>query len=172
VERRAAWRPKALAIVLALLAVGRGWYVLTVEHPGRPLVELDLPADDWTDVTVWLRTHTPKEAQVMADPGHAYKYGTTVRVSAERDVFLDDVKDAAIAFYDRKIALRVLERRAAWQAADADADGAISPADRLQDLTSRYDLSYVVTEQPLPLPEAYRNARFHVYGPLQRSLQR
>ena len=155
--------------MLALVAVGRGWYVLTVEHPGRPLVELDLPADDWRDVSAWLRTHTPKEAQVLADPGHAFKYGISLRVSAERDVFLEDVKDAAIAFYDRRIALRVLERRAAWQAADADGDGAISPADRLQDLASRYDLSYVVTEQPLPLPEAYRNARFHVYGPpLQR----
>jgi hypothetical protein len=104
----------------------------------------------------------------MADPGHAFKYGTTIRVSAERDVYLDDVKDAAIAFYDRRIALRVLERRAAWQAADVDGDAAISPADRLGDLASRYDLSYVVTEQVLPLPEAYRNARFHVYGPLQR----
>jgi hypothetical protein len=49
-----------------------------------------------------------------------------------------------------------------------DADHGISPADRLQELASRYDLSYIVTEQPLPLPEAYRNARFHVYGPLQR----
>jgi hypothetical protein len=87
-------------------------------------------------------------------------------VSAERDVFLEDVKDAAIAFYDRGIALRVSERRAAWQGADADGDGAISSGDRIQELASRYDLSYVVTEQPLPLPEAYRNARFHVYGPL------
>jgi hypothetical protein len=99
------WRAQALAVVLALVAAGRGWYVLAVEHPGRPLVELDLPADDWTDASRWLRTHTPKDAQVLAAPGHAFKYGTTVRVSAERDVFLDDVKDAAIAFYDRKIAL-------------------------------------------------------------------
>jgi hypothetical protein len=165
---RAARRAQALAVVLALVAAGRGWYVLTVEHPGRPLVELDLPAGDWRDVGAWLRTHTPKGAQVLADPGHAFKYGISLRVSAERDVFLEDVKDAAIAFYDRRIALRVLERRAAWQAADVDGDGAISPADRLGDLASRYDLSYVVTEQVLPLPEAYRNARFHVYGPLQR----
>ena len=43
-------RAQALAVVLALVAVGRGWYVLTVEHAGRPLVELDLPADDWRDV--------------------------------------------------------------------------------------------------------------------------
>ena len=161
------WRAQALAVVLALVAAGRGWYVLTVEHPGRPLVELNLPADDWTDVGAWLRTHTPKNAQVLADPGHAFKYGVSLRVSAERDVFLEDVKDAAIAFYERRIALRVLERRTAWQAADADGDGAISPADRLLELASRYDLSYVVTEQPLPLPEAYRNARFHVYGPLR-----
>jgi hypothetical protein len=167
-----AWRAQALAVVLALVAAGRGWYVLTVEHAGRPFVELDLPEDDWRDVSTWLRTHTPKDAQVLADPGHAFKYGTSLRVSAERDVFLEDVKDSAIAFYDRRIALRVLERRTAWQAADADADGVFSPADRLQDLASRYDLSYVVAEQALPLPEAYRNARFHVYGPLQRSIQR
>jgi hypothetical protein len=161
-------RTQLLAIVLALVAVGRGWYVLKVEHPGRPLVELDLPADEWTDVAAWLRTHTPKDAQVLADPGHAFQYGVSLRVSAQRDVFLEDVKDAAIAFYERRIGLRVLERRAAWHAADADGNGIISAGDRLQDLTSRYDLSYVVTEQPLALPEAYRNARFHVYGPLRR----
>jgi hypothetical protein len=163
-----AWRAQALAVVLALVAAGRGWYVLTEEHAGRPLVELDLPADEWRDVSEWLRTHTPKEAQVLADPGHAFKYGTSLRVSAQRDVFLEDVKDSAIAFYDRRIALRVVERRTAWQAADVDADGALSAGDRIQDLASRYDLTYVVAEQPLPLPEAYRNARFHVYGPLQR----
>ena len=66
-----AWRAQALAVVLALVAAGRGWYVLTVEHAGRPLVELDLPADEWRDVSTWLRTHTPKDAQVLADPGHA-----------------------------------------------------------------------------------------------------
>src|SRR5262249_21758884 len=68
-------RAQVLAVVIALVAAGRGWYVLTVEHPGRPLVELDLPADEWTDVSTWLRTHTPKSAQVLADPGHAFKYG-------------------------------------------------------------------------------------------------
>ena len=167
-----AWRAQAVVVVLALVAAGRGYYVWTVEHEGRPLVELDMPADEWSDVSTWLRTHTPKDAQVLADLGHAFKYGTSLRASAQRDVFSEDVKDSAIAFYDRKIALRVLERRAAWHEADADADGLISPADRLQELASRYDLSYVVSEQPLPLPEAYRNARFHVYGPLQRSTQR
>ena len=34
-------------------------------------------------------------AHVLADPGHAWKYGTSVRVSAERDVWLEDVKDSA-----------------------------------------------------------------------------
>ena len=80
-------------------------------------------------------------------------------MSAERDVFLEDVKDAAIAFYDRRIALRVAERRGE-ERRDAD-DGDLAPID-FQDLASRYDLSYVVTEHPLPLPEAYRNARFQV----------
>ena len=50
---------------------------------------------------------------MLADPGHAWKYGTSVRVSAARDVFLEEVKDSALAIYSRDVASRVVERTAA-----------------------------------------------------------
>ena len=159
------WRAPAVAVMLAAFAIGRGWYVMRVEHAGRPLAEIGLPDDAWKDVSHWLRDHTPKEAHVLADPGHAWRYGTSLRVSAERDVFLEDVKDASIGFYGRPIALRVAERRAALEAlplAEPDV-----PADRtaaqVRALATRYDLQYLVTERALPFPEVYRNTRFHVY---------
>jgi hypothetical protein len=162
---RPAWRAPAVAILLAAFAAGRGWYVLHVEHAGRPLAEIDLPDDAWKDVSHWLRDHTPKDAHLLADPGHAWRYGSSLRVSAERDVFLEDVKDASIGFYGRPIALRVAERRAALQALPL-AEPNMPPdetAAGVRRLSTRYDLQYLVTERPLPLPEVYRNTRFHVY---------
>lgn len=150
-------RAATVALLLGLVALGRGWYVLTVEHPGRPLAEIGFPADEWTDASSWLRTHTPKDAQLLADPGHAWRYGLSLRVSAERDVLLEEVKDSAIALYGRPIATRVTERTAAL------GDFPALTADGVRALASRYDLDYLVTERPLPLPEVYRNSRFHVY---------
>jgi hypothetical protein len=40
--------------------------------------------------------------------------------------------------------------------------GALTP-ERAQQLARQYDLHYLVTEAELPLPLAYRNARFRVY---------
>ena len=57
----------------------------------------------------WIRAQ-PIDAHVLADPGHAWKYGTSVRVAAERDVFLEEVKDSAVAIYSRDVAIRVPER--------------------------------------------------------------
>jgi hypothetical protein len=95
---------------------------------------------------------------VLTDPGHAWRYGTSVRVSAGRDVFLEDVKDSAIAIYSRDVAGRVVERSAAL------ANFEQLTADRALDLARRYDLDYLVTETDLPLPVAHRNARFRIYG--------
>jgi hypothetical protein len=153
-------RARLVAILLLAAASVRGWYVLRVEHPGRPFAKTALPADAWTDASAWLRT-TPPGAHVLADPGHAWRYGTSLRVSAARDVFLEDVKDGSIGMYDRRVALRVAERRAAL------GDFAEAPVERLVErvgvLAARYDLDYLVSERPLPLPEVYRNARFHIY---------
>lgn len=155
--RGATLRPVAIAVAVALAAAARGTYVLLVEHPGRPLVQVSLPADDWRDVGAWLARTTPPGAHVLADPGHAWKYGTSVRVSAARDVLLENVKDGSIAMYDRPVALRVADRRAAL----GDFDALTAPGARA--LAARYDLDCLISERPLELPELYRNARFRVY---------
>jgi hypothetical protein len=150
-------RAMAVAAVLGLLAVARGGYVLTIDHPERSLVEIDLPPDEWIDASRWIQANTPTNAHLLADPGHAWRYGFSLRVSAERDVLLEDVKDSAIALYGRPIAMRVNERR------EALGDFETMTAARALALASRYDLTYLVTEAEMPLPEVYRNARFHVY---------
>ena len=101
---------------------------------------------------------------MLADPGHAWKYGTSVRVAAERDVFLEETKDSALAIYSREVATRVTER------SKAIGDfGALSAA-RALELASRYDLDYLVTEAHLPLPLVHSNTQFQIYalGPRPR----
>jgi hypothetical protein len=150
-------RAQVVMMAVLLLICGRGWYTWRHDHPDRPLVQVDLPDDDWTDVGRWLRDHTPHNAQLLADPGHAWRFGTSLRVSAERDVFIEDVKDIAIGMYDRTVAMRNMERRSAlgdWVS--------LTPA-QFQNLAARYDLQYLVSDQVEPFDEVYHNARFHVY---------
>ena len=77
----------------------------------------------------WLRQQ-PASWQVLADPDHASKYGISVRVGALRDTVLEQSKDAAIAMYDRDIALRVAERREALAGFEAFGDDQIRAAAR------------------------------------------
>jgi len=154
VRREAAAR--ALAFAMVALAIARGGYVMVVERPERGLFALHLPESPWTDAMHWLATE-PLHAHVLADPGHSWKYGTSVRVAARRDVFLEDVKDSAIAIYSRDVALRVVERAAALR------DFPALTADDARRLAEHYDVNYLVTESQLPLPIAYENEQFHIY---------
>ncbi|MEX2273251.1 MAG: hypothetical protein WD690_17400 [Vicinamibacterales bacterium] len=146
---------RPLAIGLIALSLVRGGVVLFGEKDGR-LVSIDLPADDWTDAMGWLR-HQPVDVHVLADPGQAFRYGSSVRVGAERDVFHEDVKDAALAMYDRAIAVRVVERRALTH------DFGSKPLAELLSLARSFDLDYLVTEERLDLPVAYQNDTFRIY---------
>jgi hypothetical protein len=148
---------KILAVVMVALAVGRGVYVMAVEHPERPLMAIHLPASDWQHAMQWIKAQ-PAKSHVLADPGHAWKYGASVRVAAERDVFLEEVKDSAIAIYSRDVALRYNERNLAV------GDFTQLSAERASELAARYDLDYLVAETDFPLRLAYRNARFKVYS--------
>jgi hypothetical protein len=148
---------KILAAVMVAVAVGRGVYVMAVEHPERTLMAIRLPASEWQDAMQWIERQ-PAKSHVLADPGHAWKYGTSVRVAAERDVFLEEVKDSAIAIYSRDVALRYNERSMAV------GDFNRFSAERAAELAARYDLDYLVAEADLPLRLAYRNARFKVYS--------
>ena len=116
-----------------------------------------LPASEWQNAMHWIKAQ-PAKSHVLADPGHAWKYGTSVRVAAERDVFLEEVKDAAIAIYSRDVALRYNERNLAV------GDFNQLSAERVSELAARYDLDYLVAEADFPLRLAYRNARFKVYS--------
>ena len=148
---------RVLAAVLLIASLARGAYIIEVEHPERTLFSFDEPASPWIDITRWLAAQ-PLDVNVLADPGHAWKYGTSVRVSAARDVFLEDVKDSAVAMYSRPIATRVLER------AQALGDFGALTGERARELAARYDLDYLVTPAALNLPLAYRNAEFSVYA--------
>ena len=146
-----------LAIVLLAASAARGTYIIQREHAERSLFQLSLPDTPWTDAMRWI-AHQPIDTHVLADPGHAWKYGSSVRVAATRDVLLEDVKDSAIAMYSRDLAVRVVERRRAL----GDFPGL--SAERARALAVRYDLNFLVTEATLDLPEVYRNAQFRIYA--------
>ena len=118
---------------------------------------LGLPADDWTAALRWIRARTPTDAYVLADPGHAWKMGTAVRIGAERDVFLEETKDVAMAMYSKATADRVRARIGATSGF-ADMDAAA-----LKTLAGREGLTLLVTERTFDLPVAHRAGAFTVY---------
>ncbi len=148
---------RAAAMVLLAAGAARGVYVMAIEHRSSPLVALRLPADDWSDAMRWIATSEPG-SHVLADPGHAWKYGSSVRVGGERDVYVEEVKDAALALYSREVAMRVLGRMQ-----DAHDFGALD-AGRALALASQYDLDYLVIDRDMRLPLLYRNHRFRIYA--------
>jgi hypothetical protein len=147
---------KGVAIALVLFSAARGAYVMLVERPDRALFAVHLVESPWQDAMRWI-AQQPIASHVLADPGHAWKYGTSVRVSAGRDVFLEEVKDSAIAIYSRDVAQRVVERTAAI------GDFTTLTPVRARELAGRYELDYLVTEAKMSLPVAYENQQFHIY---------
>ena len=147
----------AVLVVLVLLSAGRGFFVTAIAA-GRPLVQLDLPDTPWTDAMRWLRAQ-PKDWHVLADPGHAWKYGASVRVSAWRDTLLESEKDTALAMYDRDVAERVAERQAALEDFDRLTTG------QVRSLDAQYGLDALVVpvDRAFAFPVLYRNAQFVIY---------
>ncbi|HEX5070759.1 MAG TPA: hypothetical protein VFV78_11150 [Vicinamibacterales bacterium] len=150
------WRGAA-ASLLFIASFVRGWYVVTIDTP-RPLVARALPADDWTAAMRFLQSQ-PVGIHVLADPGHAWMYGSSVRVAALRDTVLESVKDTAMAIYDRNVAMRVGERVQALEGF------ASLPDDRLREIASRYHADVLVFDRsrPLDFPVLFENARFVIY---------
>jgi hypothetical protein len=148
---------KALVAAVIAIAAARGVYVTYQEHGGAPLVSVHLPRDNWTYAMAWLAT-TPTSSHVLADPGHAWKYGSSVRVAAQRDVYLEEVKDTAVALYSRDVAMRVLGR-----IQDASSFDSLTP-ERALAMARQYDLNYLVIDRDMNLPLAYRNTQFRIYS--------
>jgi hypothetical protein len=147
---------RAVALALVAVSVARGVYILQVERPERTLFAFRMPASPWNDAMAWL-AQTPLDTHVLADPGHAWKYGTSVRVAAGRDIFHEEVKDTAVAIYSRDVAIRVIERSPMLHEFDR-----LTP-DGARQLARRYELDYLVTTAEMALPVAYRSRPFTIY---------
>lgn len=145
------------ALILAGVSLGRAIYVMQFEHPDRPLLQRELVSDDWTDAMRAVQ-RLPVTTHVLADPGHSWKYGTSVRVAAARDVYLEDVKDSAIAMYARAVAERVVTRRRDLP------DFARLTEEEAKALARKYQLDVLVIDRAMKLRELYRNDRFRIYS--------
>jgi hypothetical protein len=148
---------RALVAVLLAAALGRGVYILRVEA-GRPLASWNLPENDWADAMGWLRTR-PSSWYVLADPGHAYKYGSSVRVAALRDTLVEAGKDTALAMYDRRVATEVAERL------QATADFDQLTLDGIGQLRKRFGVDVMIdhVDRSFPLRVLYQNPSFVIY---------
>ena len=151
----------ALVAAAIVAVVARGLFVWGSEHAGSPVVRIGFPQDNWTDAMQWI-SRTPANTHVLADPGHAWKYGTSVRVAGQRDVYLEEVKDLALAQYSRDVAVEALERIQNSQNFDA-----LAP-EQLRALALQYDLDYLVVDRDVALPLAYRNDQFRIYASMIR----
>lgn len=148
---------RAAAATMLALSIARGAFVMLSEHSNRRIFQVTLPASDWTAAMEWL-ARQPVDTHVLAHPGHALLYGSSVRVAAHRDVVLEDSKDTAVALYSRDLALRISER----QAALANFDQWSSP--RAAAVSRRYEVDYLVTAgAPLSFPVVYQNRTFRIY---------
>ncbi len=145
------------AAVVLLLTLTRGGYVAMVRFPERPMFALGIRDDDWGRVMSWARTSTDRGSAWLADPFHAAVYGTSVRVAGHRDVFVEQIKDSAIGMYDRPVAMRTRDRIAAL------GNFSTLTAEHARALARQYALDYLVTEQALDLPVAFRSGRLTAY---------
>jgi hypothetical protein len=155
--RRARWMRPALLALFTAIAAGRGYFVHRVEAD-RPLVRVGRPPGAWTDAMAWLATQPPAW-HVLADPGHAWKYGESVRLAAGKDVVLEMGKDTALAMYDRDVALRVGDRAEALGAFET----MTTPDLRALDARYAIDVVVVAADRRFDLPVLFQNAGFTVY---------
>jgi hypothetical protein len=149
-------RARLVAACVCALTICRGAYVAFIAFPDRPMFALRLPDTDWGRAMAWARQSFPA-SHWLADPMHAFSYGTSLRVAGERDVFVEGVKDAAIGMYDRGIAMRTRDRTLAV------GDFHALTADRARALAATYDIDFLVTEEKVDLPVAFASGRLTIY---------
>ena len=131
---------------------------MVVERPERSLFELNLPQSAWEDAMrngSLRRRGGRMSSRIRHTRGKA---GTSVRVSAGRDVLLEEVKDSALIISSRAGAVRFVERRAAL------GDFGALTAEKTTDLSRSYELDYLVTEADLPSCSMHRNQPIRIYA--------
>lgn len=149
-------RARTVALGLVVLSLVRGTYVMFVEFPERAIARLGIEDNDWGRAMAWARA-SDRRSGWLADPAHAVRYGTSVRVAGERDVFVEAVKDAAVGMYDRAVALRTRQR------SEEIGDFGELSAERARAIGERYGLDYLVTERELTLPIAFASGAIRIY---------
>lgn len=149
-------RARLAAVGMVVLSVVRGTYVMFVEFPDRRIAQIDVNRDDWGQAMTWARG-TERSSGWLASPDHAARYGTSIRVAAERDVFVEAIKDGAVGMYDRAVALRTRDR------VEELGDFPTLSPDHARALARKYDLDYLVTEQTLDLPEVFSAGKLKIY---------
>jgi hypothetical protein len=149
-------RPVIVAAAIAALSLVRGTYTCFVQFPDRQLFAVDIQHADWRDAMAFAAASEPGSGW-LADPIHAAKYGSSVRAAGRRDVLIEELKDRAIAMYDRNIALRINERERALSVLAWDTpDGARA-------LARRFGLDYLVIDRELALPLIHRSGSLYIY---------
>jgi hypothetical protein len=149
-------RAAAAAVVILALSAARGVYSCFIQFHDRPIVAIHFQHRDWRDAMAWAQTTDPASAW-LADPHHAALYGSTVRAAGLRDVMVDQLKDPAIAMYDRNVAMRLADRERALATLAWDTpDGARA-------LARRYGLDYLVIDRELELPLVHRSGSLFIY---------
>ena len=149
-------RAVALLAVLTVFSVARGVYIMKYEFPDRPLAQIGIRNDDWGRVMEWARS-SDRRSGWLAHPLHAARYGTSVRVAGQRDVFVEPLKDSALGMYDRDVAIQTRNRTAELQDFDT------MSASRARQLGATYDLDFLVTDSALDLPLAFQSGSLRVY---------
>jgi len=150
-------RGQVAVALLLVAAILRGAYILKIEH-AHELVSVEIPESDWKDAAEWAASATPPDANFLVDPDHVFRYGTSFRIAARRDVFLERIKDSAMAMYSRALALQITRRQQ-----DLGNFNALTEGHALA-LARTYDLDYLISEQALALPERHREGRLRVYA--------
>jgi len=154
--RGAARRAQITAAIIVLASATRGGYVMLIRFPDRPVAQVGIADNDWGRAMAWARA-TATDTAWVADPMHAVRYGTSLRVAGERDVFVEAVKDAAIGMYERDVAMRTRDRLA-----ELDRFDTMTP-ERARSLAARHGLDYLVTELTLDLPRAFSSGAVQIY---------
>jgi hypothetical protein len=147
---------RAAVVGITVLAIVRGSYVMIVERSGHPLVQTHLARTHWNRVMSWA-SDQPVGTFFLTDPGHAWRYGTSVRAASGRDVYLEEVKDIGIAIYSRTAAHEVAQRIADL------GDFNQLEAKQARNLARQYDLDYLITEKSVELPLTRQIGQFAVY---------
>ena len=149
-------RPAVVASLIAVLSLARGTYTCFVQFPDRQLFAVDIQHADWREAMAFAASTEPGSGW-LADPIHAAKYGSSLRAAGRRDVLIEELKDRAIAMYDRSIAMRINERERALSVLAWDTpDGARA-------LARRFGLDYLVIDRELALPLVHRSGSLYIY---------